>query len=146
MALSKAKKSFALGRLEDNFAKSKAVLFLDIQGLKVKEMEELRRECKKEGAECVVAKKTLMTLAMNKTGIEELNARDLDGEMAAVFAYGDEVAPAKAMAAFAKKHDALKLKSRLVAFSVKQKQRSPYSLKKPVHSWNYIRHYSNKSR
>lgn len=117
MALSKAKKSYALTKLEASFAKSKAVVFLDIQGLKVKDMELLRRECKKDDAECIVAKKTLMTIAMQKSGIDELNARSMEGEMAAVFAYGDEVTPAKSLAAFAKKNTALKLKGGLLMSS-----------------------------
>jgi len=117
MALSKAKKSYALTRLNEKFATTKSVIFLDIKGLKVKEMEELRRECKKDDAECVVAKKTLITLAMKNAGIEDINVRGIEGEMAAVFSYGDEVAPAKSLAKFAKSHDALKLRAGLLMSS-----------------------------
>ncbi len=114
MALSKAKKAGVLGQFQDNLAKSKSVIFLDIKGLKVKEMEELRRECNKEGAECMVAKKTLMGLALKKAGIDELNPRELEGEVAAVFSYEDEVAPAKALAKFGKTHEAMQMKAGLL--------------------------------
>lgn len=114
MAVSKGKKAATLKVLEENLSKSKSVLFLNIQGLKVKEMEEMRRECAGTDSECMVAKKTLITLALKRAGIEELDPKGLGGEVAAVFAYGDEVAPAKAMAKYAKTHDALKLEGGLL--------------------------------
>jgi large subunit ribosomal protein L10 len=90
--------------LKEKISRSKSVVFTKFDKLEAKEGEELRRELKKENSEYYVAKKTLMKLAFKESGIENLNPRDFDGRVAAVFGYEDEVAPAKIIAKFQKTH------------------------------------------
>ncbi len=108
MARSKGSKVAILNQLEDRVKRSKSIVFANLQGLKVKESEELRKACRAEGSECVMAKKTLFQRVL-KTADIEINARKFEGEVAAIFGYADEIAPAKILALFGKTHESLKI-------------------------------------
>ncbi|MBI4239851.1 50S ribosomal protein L10 [Candidatus Uhrbacteria bacterium] len=108
MARSKASKVTIGEQLRERLGKSTAVVFANLQGLKVKEAEELRKACKGEKSECVMAKKTLLTRVFQDNGYD-VNVRKFEGEVAAIFGYADEIAPAKVAATFAKTHEALKI-------------------------------------
>lgn len=114
MAVSKGKKAHIASELQTRFTKSKSVIFADIQGLKVKEMEELRNTCRTEGVSVMVSKKTLIKRAMTDMGVEELDPKSVEGEIAVIFGYEDEVAPAKLVAKFAKTHDAVKMRAGVI--------------------------------
>jgi large subunit ribosomal protein L10 len=103
MAKSKEQKKQILQDLADKISKAKSVMFTKFSRLGVKENEELRRELKKEGSEYYVAKKTLMDLAFKDLKIDGLNVKSFEGQIAAVFGYQDEVAPAKIVSNFKKK-------------------------------------------
>ena len=57
---------------------------------------------RKEDSEYYVAKKTLVDLALKDTKIQNVKVKEFAGQMAAVFGYGDEVAPAKIVDKFKK--------------------------------------------
>ena len=80
------------------------MVFAGFNALSVKDNESLRAQLRKENSEYYVAKKTLMNLAF-KDQISGLNVRDLDGKLAAIFSYEDEVAPAKVLGNFRKDKD-----------------------------------------
>jgi large subunit ribosomal protein L10 len=103
MAKTKEQKKEILKDLTDKVLKAKSVVFTKFAGLGVKENEELRKELKKEDSEYYVAKKTLMDLAFKDSKIEGLNIKELEGQIAAVFGYEDEVAPARVVSNFKKK-------------------------------------------
>lgn len=104
MPKNKIQKQEILRNLSEKFKKSKSVVFAGFNALTVKDNEKLRDELRKENSEYYVAKKTLMNIAF-KDQIDELNVRSLDGKLAAIFSYGDEVAPAKILANFRKDKD-----------------------------------------
>ena len=104
MPKTKEQKRDILEVLKEKISRSKSIVFTKFDKLEAKEGEELRRELKKENSEYYVAKKTLMKLAFKDSGIENLNPRDFDGCLAAIFGYEDEVAPAKIVAKFQKAH------------------------------------------
>lgn len=101
MPKNKIQKQEILRNLSEKFKKSKSVVFAGFNALTVKDNENLRAQLRKENSEYYVAKKTLMNLAF-KDQISDLNVRDFDGKMAAIFSYEDEVAPAKILGNFRK--------------------------------------------
>lgn len=102
MPKSKAQKREILDELADKIAKAKSVVFTKFNGLGTKESEEIRRELKKNDSEYFVAKKTLMDIAFKDSSIEGLDVRGLEGQVAAIFGFSDEVAPAKVVGGFKK--------------------------------------------
>ncbi len=101
MPKNKIQKQEILRNLSEKFKKSKSVIFAGFNAFGVKDNEELRAKLRAENGEYYVAKKTLMNIAFKEQGIENLNVREMDGKMAAVFSYEDEVASAKILGAFA---------------------------------------------
>lgn len=106
MAKTKQQKEQAVKDLIDKIKKSKSLVFVNFNGLKVKEVEELRKNCRAENVEYLVAKKTLMKRAFKDAGLE-IDLKNLEKEVATVFGYEDEVAPARIVQDFAKDHEAL---------------------------------------
>lgn len=109
MPKTKAQKQEDLATLVDQCTRAKSVVFGYYRGLKVKEVEALRKECRAEQMDYVVAKKTLLGLAMKEAGIGGVDLDAFTKPVAVTFAYGDEVAPARVLSAFAKKHEALEI-------------------------------------
>ena len=106
MAKTREQKKVIIKNLEDMMAKSKSVVFAQFDGLGVKENEELRSKLREQGSEYYVAKKTLMSLAFKENkNMPEVAVGELEGKIAAVFGYEDEVAPAKTIAEFKKDHE-----------------------------------------
>lgn len=95
MPKSKIQKGEILRDLAEKINKAKSVVFAKFNGLKVKEAETLRKELRAEKSEYYVAKKTLVNLAFKEKNLAGLDAKSFDGQVAVVFGYEDEVAPAK---------------------------------------------------
>lgn len=95
--------------LTDKLQKSQITIFIDYKGLKVKEFEEIRNECRKDNSECLVAKKTLIKIACDENKMQGVNPKDLSGNLALVVGYGDEVTPAKILKGFVKKYKLMKI-------------------------------------
>jgi len=87
---------------------SKAVVFSDYKGLRVKDMTMLRKELREAGIDIKVLKKTLISLALKDAGIE-LDVKKLEGQIAIAISSGDEVAAAKIIAKAAKANENLKI-------------------------------------
>jgi len=104
MPKNKIQKQEILRNLSEKFKKSKSVVFAGFNALSVKDNEKLRDELRKENSEYYVAKKTLINIAF-KDQMAELNVRGMDGKLAAIFSYEDEVAAAKILGNFRKDKD-----------------------------------------
>jgi len=102
MAKTKEQKKQIIKDLVDKINKAKSIVFVKFNGLGVKDNEELRNMLRNEQSEYYVAKKTLMDLALKEAGIRDIKAKEFAGQVAAVFAYEDEVAPAKIVDKFKK--------------------------------------------
>lgn len=94
--------------LETKIEKQKSIVFMDFSGVKVKELAKLREKLREEGNEMKVAKKTLMTIALKNKGVE-LDSKKLNGEVAMVFGYEDEIAPSKLVYQFSKENQKAKI-------------------------------------
>ncbi len=102
MPKSKIQKSEIMRNLTERIKKSKSIIFAGFNALGVKDNEALRLKLREENGEYYVAKKTLLGRALKEQGIEDLDIKTLDGKLAVIFSYEDEVAPAKAVDAFRK--------------------------------------------
>lgn len=102
--------------LEEKISRAQSIIFADYRGLTVAQINGLRRKFFETGnSEFVVAKNTLMRIALEKAGVK---LDDISGDLQALkgptgvgFGYDDPVAPAKTIADFAKTNDKLVLKS-----------------------------------
>ena len=107
--LNKSQKSAIIEDLKEKATAQKVVIFSDFHGLSVAKQQELRRLLKKENAEYKVAKKTLLerAFAAAKAPFSHINYK---GELGVVFGFGDEIAPAKSLAKFARANpDSMKI-------------------------------------
>jgi large subunit ribosomal protein L10 len=105
MPKSKIQKAEILRDLDEKIKKSKSIVFASFDALEVKDNEELRNNLKNEKGEYYVSKKTLLDLAFKNNKVNDLDIKNLPGKIAVVFAYEDEVSPAKVVLNFKKKHE-----------------------------------------
>jgi len=109
MPKTKEQKKQIIEDLTDKFKTFKSLVFTDYKGMTVKDASDLKRLCKKQGVEYIVAKKTLIARALENASLKDINVKDLQGNIALVIGFEDEVAPAKITADFAKNHESLKM-------------------------------------
>lgn len=83
---------------------AKGVVFANFQGLTVAQSEELRKNARQEGVTMLAAKKTMVKRALEGAGLSGADLSGFQGGIA-TFVGSDEVAPAKVVAAFAKKNE-----------------------------------------
>ena len=102
MPKSKIQKQEILRNLAEKIKKSKSLVFTGFNALGVKDNEALRAKLREVHGEYYVAKKTLLERALKEHGTLDLDAKTLDGKLAVIFSYEDEVAPAKAVDTFRK--------------------------------------------
>ncbi len=108
MPQNKQQKGEVLQKIQEKIAKSKTILFSADQGLNVKTVEDLRKALKAEGAEYLVAKKTLIKMATKELmPNEELDK--IDGSVGMTLSYEDEVSGAKILHKFAKANEKLNI-------------------------------------
>jgi large subunit ribosomal protein L10 len=101
MPKSRQEKQELIKGLEEKYDNSKSIVFIRFDALTVKENEALRQELKEKGGEYLVAKKTLLDIAFKDKDISGFEgAGNLEGRIATVFGYEDEVVPAKVVDKF----------------------------------------------
>ncbi len=108
MAKTKQKKEELISKLDGQLQIAKSAVIVDYKGLKVNETEELRNILRAKGVQFNVAKNTLVKIALKKHGIE-FDENIFKKPVAIAFAMEDEVAPAKEIDLFAKKHEAIEI-------------------------------------
>jgi len=108
MPLTKEQKQNIVSDLEQKIEKQKSMVFMDFKGIKVKTLAKLRETLKEQGSELKVAKKSLMEIALKNKNIE-LDTKKLDGEVATVFGYDDEITPSKLVYQFSKENTGAKI-------------------------------------
>lgn len=112
-----ARKVESVSEIKDRFSRASSVILADYRGLTVKELQELRGKLRETGAELRVYKNTLTQIAMRELAMPDLGDL-LDGPTAFLFAFGDPVAPAKALVDYTKEHKALEVKGGFIERSV----------------------------
>lgn len=106
--LTKTQKKKVIEDLADKIKRQQCLIFTDAKGIKVNEIQKLRRELKKADAEYRIAKKTLIDLAF-KQEKTEINMSQFVGSLALAFGYKDPLSVVKILVNFAKAHENLKI-------------------------------------
>ena len=104
-------KKAVVKEIKEKFDNSKSVVLFDARGLKVSEVNELRRKLRESDSDYKVYKNTLTKRAVDETDYDLTSY--LEGPTAISFS-SDELAPVKVISEFAKSHEALELKAGIV--------------------------------
>jgi large subunit ribosomal protein L10 len=96
-----AQKAAQIDELVDRMSRAQLTVIADYRGLSVDALQGFRSRLRPLDAEFKVAKNTLTRIAAEQVGIEGLDGQ-LEGPTAIMFAFGDVVAPAKAVSEFAR--------------------------------------------
>lgn len=102
-------KDESIASLKDNFGKASAVVFADYKGVTSEEMNLLRRSLREKKVLVKVAKNNLVRIALKGTPKEQA-VEKLAGPTVTLFALGDAVEAAKAIADYSKKVEAFSIK------------------------------------
>ncbi|HYE76461.1 MAG TPA: 50S ribosomal protein L10 [bacterium] len=89
--------------------RSKSTVVAEYHGLTMKQLQILRKDLRKQGAEMKVVKNTLARLACQRVGMDDLSP-ELKGPLAFVLSYEDIVVGPKTALQFSRKHPKFKLR------------------------------------
>src|SRR3982751_6353727 len=108
MALTKDKKNEVVAEVSELLKSSKMTVVAKYQGTTVKALQSLRRESRSNGTKVKVVKNRLVIQAVKATdAIKDADTSALEGMLLYAFNAEDEVAPAQALANFAKQNAAI---------------------------------------
>ncbi|WP_179395888.1 50S ribosomal protein L10 [Lacticaseibacillus absianus] len=108
-----AKKAEIVAGLSEQFKAAKSAVVVNYRGLTVAQVTELRKELRDAGVKMEVIKNTYLRRAADLNGYEDLDAV-FTGPTAIAFSNDDVVAPARIMAKYADKIDALEIKGGII--------------------------------
>ncbi len=109
MPKTKAQKKEIIQDLKTKLGEAASAVFVNFSGISVKEIDQFRQNCQNQEAAYLVIKKNLFQKALTETNYSEQSPEEFSGEFAGVFGFGDEIAPAKLTADFAKDHEQFKV-------------------------------------
>lgn len=116
-----AKKAQQVTEVAEQFKNASSVVVVDYLGITVEEATNLRAELRKAGVQFAVVKNSILSRAAKEAGLEGMD--DIfKGPSAVAFSNEDVVAPAKVLADFAKKVEALEIKAGVVEGKVSSKE------------------------
>ena len=101
MAITKEKKIEAVKMMADMLKKAKSAVFYSFKGFSVKDTTQFRRKLRESQVGCLVAKKTLMKIALKDAGVTG-ELPELKGEIGLACSE-DLIAPAREVYGFQKK-------------------------------------------
>lgn len=106
------KKKQIVANLVEEFNKAQTIIFVNYQGLSNPQLEELRKSIEKEKGKFLVAKNTLIRLALQQCGlIKENKFSLLTAPTAIVFGFENAITPLKSLSEFVKEWNLPKIKS-----------------------------------
>jgi len=103
MAISREKKKEIIAKISDVLKGSQSVVFVNFHGLSVSDSTAMRRKLRDEGAGFLVAKKTLVGKALDKTSVTG-ERPVLEGELGLAYSH-DPIVSARAVYEFQKKFE-----------------------------------------
>lgn len=99
MPKTRQQKTETVANLVDKLSKAKSVIFADYRGLTMAQLSQLRRKLNEEEAQFLVTKNSLLKLALDRKKRKAISDKQiLDGPIATLFSYGDEILPIKTLA------------------------------------------------
>jgi len=96
------KKTTIVAKLEEQIKNAKSLIFTDYQGLKVPQIQSLKKEIQAEKGEYLVVKNTLLNIVLKKLGYAYPENFNIYEPTAILIATEDEVSPLKKLVEFAK--------------------------------------------
>ncbi|MBM3251033.1 MAG: 50S ribosomal protein L10 [Candidatus Nealsonbacteria bacterium] len=108
MPLSKKQKENIVEKLKEKVVRQKAMVFVSIEGLKAKELSELRKKLKQEDCSIQIAKKTLVDIVFKQRKFD-FAFKKTEGQPALIFSFSDEISPAKITYQFVAANQKLKI-------------------------------------
>jgi large subunit ribosomal protein L10 len=116
MAISRDKKQSLVSEFGELLGTAKMTAFAAYEGLTVADLQELRRAASAQGVTIKVVKNRLVRVALQQSdALASVDTSTLKGQLIYAVSAEDEVAPAQALANFAKTHEALKLQGGISA-------------------------------
>ncbi len=106
-------KQQVVSEIASKLKESKSTVVVDYRGLNVAQVTELRKQLREAGVEYKVYKNTLVRRATAEAGLTGLDEH-LVGPTAIAFGAEDVIAPAKVLNEFAKKNEALEIKTGVI--------------------------------
>jgi len=108
MKLTRSEKEQLVESAIANLDTAKSVILVNYQGLKVNEIQSLKKKLREQGIGFQIIKNTLFKIALKKEGIA-LDEKLLDQPIAIVWGANDEVIPAKLTVEFKKEAEKLEI-------------------------------------
>lgn len=108
MLLKRADKEQLVRDMTDSLKNAKTVVLVNYQGLKVNEIQDLKKKLRDSGIGFQITKNTLFRLVLKNEGID-VESTLLDQPIAVAWGQLDEVTPAKLVVEFAKVSDKLQI-------------------------------------
>ena len=116
MALSKDKKHEVVGEVAEALQSSKMTVVAKYQGTTVKAIQQLRRDSRAGGTKLRVVKNRLVVKALQDVdALKDVDTSALNGQLLYAFNTEDEVAPAQALATFAKQNPTIEFVGAITA-------------------------------
>jgi large subunit ribosomal protein L10 len=109
LAISKQHKAELVAQYTDWMQRSQALFLTEYKGMKMSQIDELRKRVREAGGEFHIVKNTLSQVALKKAGLE-LPPKLLEGSSAVIFAFQDAPSMAKVLADFSRTSDFVKAK------------------------------------
>lgn len=106
--LTKKQKEEIVEELADKIKRQQSLIFTDVTGVNVGEIQDLRRKLRESEIEYKVSKKTLIKLALEKAK-QDIDISGFNGSLALAFSYKDPVISAKILNNFSKENENLKI-------------------------------------
>lgn len=108
MKLTRSQKEQLVSLMQENLTQSKSAVLINFQGLKVKEIQELKKKLKEKGIGFQIIKNSLFKIALKNAKLE-IDSSILDQPIALIWGIADEVEPAKLAVEFGKTAESLKI-------------------------------------
>ena len=97
MPKTRDQKQDILTDLTERVGKSKSLVFTNYKGMTMSQMQVLRTSLEDLSAQFSITKNTLLRIALKENGMKVDDDAVFEGPIATLFAYGDEIAPIKAL-------------------------------------------------
>jgi large subunit ribosomal protein L10 len=104
-------KAETIDELAEKLRRATVAILVQTQGLKVKDMNELRSKMRAARIDFQIAKNTLLRIATERNNMTELDKSIFNGQTAVALGYDDEVAAAKAVSDYVRTSRVVVLKS-----------------------------------
>jgi large subunit ribosomal protein L10 len=104
LALTRTQKEALLEEYTEKLDRSQVMIWSNYRGLKVHQVQELRRQLRQANAEAVVVKNTLMRVALERAGLP-YSDEIMDGPCAVTFVYDEIPAATRVVNIYSRDHE-----------------------------------------